>query len=276
MLLADKIAITFNQGTPLEMCALRGVSLQIPKGQFVTVIGSNGAGKSTLLNVIAGELQPTAGRVLADDTDITSWPVHRRARLIARLFQDPRAGICERMSIIENISIALSRTSPAGFGFAINSKVRSLARERLALLKIGLEDRLEDRVALLSGGQRQALSLIMATLGPTKILLLDEHTAALDPAAADQVMQLTDNVVRSLGITTMMVTHSMRQALDYGSRIVMLHQGEIILDVSGAARSALDVSDLLKFFRRQHHRCRFTSEKQAPSSWNPGLSGFVL
>jgi putative tryptophan/tyrosine transport system ATP-binding protein len=251
MILVDKIAITFNQGTALEMRALRGVSLEIPKGQFVTVIGSNGAGKSTLLNIVAGELRPSSGHVLADEIDITSWPVHQRARMIARLFQDPRAGICEQMSIIENVAIALSRTSPAGFGFAIGSKVRKLARERLAMLKIGLEDRLEDRVALLSGGQRQALSLIMATLGPTKILLLDEHTAALDPAAADQVMQLTDNVVKTLGITTMMVTHSMRQALDYGSRIIMLHQGEIILDVSGAARSALDVNDLLKFFRRK-------------------------
>ena len=184
MILIDKIAITFNQGTPLEMRALRGVTLEIPDGQFVTVIGSNGAGKSTLLNIVAGEARPTVGRVLADGTDITQWPIHRRASKIARLFQDPRAGICGEMSIIENMAVALSRTSPAGFGFAINPSVRKLARERLSMLNIGLENRLEDRVTLLSGGQRQALSLIMATLGPTKILLLDEHTAALDPAAA--------------------------------------------------------------------------------------------
>ena len=251
MILVDKVAITFNRGTPLEMRALRGVTLEIPQGQFLTVIGSNGAGKSTLLNIIAGELLPNAGRVEVDGTDVTSWPIHRRADRIARLFQDPRAGICEQMSIIENIAIALSRTSPARFGFAIGSSVRKLARERLAILGLGLENRLEDRVALLSGGQRQALSLIMATIGPTKILLLDEHTAALDPSAADQVMKLTDDVVRSLGITTMMVTHSMRQALDHGSRIIMLHQGEIILDVSGAERAALDVPDLLKLFRRK-------------------------
>jgi putative tryptophan/tyrosine transport system ATP-binding protein len=251
MILIDKIAITFNQGTPLEMRALRGVTLEIPDGQFVTVIGSNGAGKSTLLNIVAGEARPNVGRVLADGTDITQWPIHRRASKIARLFQDPRAGICGDMSIIENMAIALSRTSPARFGFAINPSIRKLARERLSMLNIGLENRLEDRVALLSGGQRQALSLIMATLGPTKILLLDEHTAALDPVAADQVLKLTDDVVRSLGITTMMVTHSMRQALDYGSRIVMLHQGEIILDASGAERDALDVADLLKFFHRK-------------------------
>jgi putative tryptophan/tyrosine transport system ATP-binding protein len=251
MILVDKVAITFNRGTPLEMRALRGVTLEIPQGQFLTVIGSNGAGKSTLLNIVAGELLPDSGRVEVDRTDVTSWPIHRRASRIARLFQDPRAGICEQMSIIENIAIALSRTSPAGFGFAIGSAVRKLARERLAILGLGLESRLEDRVALLSGGQRQALSLIMATIGPTKILLLDEHTAALDPSAADLVMKLTDDVVRSFGITTMMVTHSMRQALDHGSRIIMLHQGEIILDVSGAERAALDVPDLLKFFRRK-------------------------
>jgi putative tryptophan/tyrosine transport system ATP-binding protein len=251
MILVDKVAITFNRGTPLEMRALRGVTLEIPQGQFLTVIGSNGAGKSTLLNIVAGELLPDYGRVEVDRTDVTSWPIHRRASRIARLFQDPRAGICEQMSIIENIAIALSRTSPAGFGFAIGSAVRKLARERLAILGLGLESRLEDRVALLSGGQRQALSLIMATIGPTKILLLDEHTAALDPSAADLVMKLTDDVVRSFGITTMMVTHSMRQALDHGSRIIMLHQGEIILDVSGAERAALDVPDLLKFFRRK-------------------------
>ena len=251
MILIDQVAVTFNQGAPLETRALRGVTLEIPQGQFLTVIGSNGAGKSTLLNIVAGELLPDAGRVEADGINVTSWPIHRRAGMIARLFQDPRAGIWEQMSIIENIAIALSRTSPARFGFAISSAVRKLARERLAMLDLGLENRLEDRVALLSGGQRQALSLIMATLGPTRILLLDEHTAALDPSAADQVMKLTDDVVRSLGITTMMVTHSMRQALDYGSRIVMLHQGEIILDVSGAERAALDVPDLLKFFRRK-------------------------
>lgn len=249
MILVDKVAISFNRGTPLEMHALRGVTVDIPQGQFLTVIGSNGAGKSTLLNIVAGELLPDSGHVWLDGTDVTSLPIHRRADKIARLFQDPRAGICEQMTIIENIAIALSRTSPARLGFAISSAVRKLACERLAILGLGLENRLEDRVALLSGGQRQALSLIMATVGPTTILLLDEHTAALDPSAADQVMKLTDDVVRSFGITTLMVTHSMRQALDYGSRIIMLHQGKIILDVSGTERAAMDVPDLLKFFR---------------------------
>ena len=251
MIRVTDIDITFNGGTALEMRALRDVSLDLPPGQFVTIIGSNGAGKSTLLNILAGELTPASGHIVIDDVDVTDWPIHRRAKLIARLFQDPRAGICEGMSIIENIGIAHARTSPSRFSFAITRAMRRLARERLSLLGLGLENRLDDRVALLSGGQRQALALIMATLGPTKVLLLDEHTAALDPAAADLVMKLTDDVVRNLGITTLMVTHSMRQALDYGNRIVMLHGGEIILDVSGPDRAALGIEDLLCYFKRK-------------------------
>ena len=251
MIRVEDVGITFNRGTALEMRALRGISLDLAAGQFLTLIGSNGAGKSTLLNILAGELTPASGRIVIDDFDVTSWPIQRRARLIARLFQDPRAGICETMSIIENIGIALARTSPRRFAFAITGATRRLARERLALLGLGLENRLEDRVALLSGGQRQALALIMATLGPTKVLLLDEHTAALDPAAADLVMKLTNDVVQSLGITTMMVTHSMRQALDYGNRLIMLHAGEIMLDVSGAERASLQVEDLLRYFQRR-------------------------
>jgi putative ABC transport system ATP-binding protein len=251
MISLEDIQITFNKGTPLEMRALRGVDLAIPKGQFLTVIGSNGAGKSTLLNILAGELIPDSGRVAVEDLDITRWPIYRRSAVIARLFQDPRAGICEHMSIIENIAIASARTSPRKFGFAITGDIRDQAVERLKMLGIGLERRLGDRVALLSGGQRQALSLIMATFGPAKILLLDEHTAALDPGAADLVMKLTDEIVRRLDITTLMVTHSMRQALDYGNRIVMLHQGRIMLDISGAERASMKAEDLLQLFRRK-------------------------
>ena len=250
IVLAD-IAITFNKGTPLEMPALRDVNLAIPKGQFVTMIGSNGAGKSTLLNILSGELVAEKGRVLLDDIDVTSWPIHARAPMIARMFQDPRSGICEQMSILENIAIASGRTSPRGFGLAITESLRKRAVERLAILGLGLEKRLDDRVALLSGGQRQALSLIMGTFGSAKILLLDEHTAALDPGAADLVMRLTDNVVRQFEITTVMVTHSMRQALDFGSRIVMLHQGSIILDISGAERASVTLDNLLDLFRRK-------------------------
>ncbi len=247
----ENVEITFNKGTALENRALRGINLLIPRGQFLTVIGSNGAGKSTLLNILAGELKPDAGRIVVDDTDVTSWPVHRRAAKISRMFQDPRAGICEHMSIIENVAIAAARTAPRGFRFAITADIRRLAKERLALLGLGLENRFDDQVSLLSGGQRQALSLVMATLGATKVLLLDEHTAALDPAAAELVMKLTGEVVRTLGITTMMVTHSMRQALELGNRIIMLHQGHITVDVSGAERASMTVADLLRLFQRK-------------------------
>jgi putative ABC transport system ATP-binding protein len=251
MIRADHIGVTFNRGTPLEMRALRDIDITVPTGQFVTVIGSNGAGKSTLLNIFAGELIPDEGRVLVDDRDVTTWPVHRRARMMARMFQDPRSGVCEAMSIIENISIASARTSPRGFRFAINSELRRTAVERLAMLGLGLERRLDDRVSLLSGGQRQALALIMATLGPIRVLLLDEHTAALDPAAAELVMKLTDELVHTLAITTVMVTHSMRQALDYGTRTIMLHQGHVTLDLSGEERSAVPVDELVRLFKRR-------------------------
>ena len=251
MIRADHIGVTFNRGTPLEMRALRDIDITVPTGQFVTVIGSNGAGKSTLLNIFAGELIPDEGRVLVDDRNVTTWPVHRRARMMARMFQDPRAGVCEAMSIIENISIASARTSPRGFRFAINSELRRTAVERLAMLGLGLERRLDDRASLLSGGQRQALALIMATLGPIRVLLLDEHTAALDPAAAELVMKLTDELVHTLAITTVMVTHSMRQALDYGTRTIMLHQGHVTLDLSGEQRSAVTVEELVRLFKRR-------------------------
>jgi putative tryptophan/tyrosine transport system ATP-binding protein len=251
MIVLNNIAITFNKGTPLEMPALCGINLTIPKGQFVTMIGSNGAGKSTLLNILSGELMPDRGRVLVDETDVTAWPINRRAAMIARLFQDPRTGICEQMSILENIAIAAGRTHPRFFRFAISEDIRKRAIERLATLGLGLEKRLDDRVALLSGGQRQALCLVMATFGPAKILLLDEHTAALDPGAAELVMQLTDDIVRQFEITAIMVTHSMRQALDHGSRILMLHQGAVMLDISGAERASITLEQLLALFKRK-------------------------
>ena len=244
-------AVTFNRGTALETKALRGLDLTVPAGQFVTVIGSNGAGKSTLLNCIAGEQALHAGCLQVDDADITAWPVWRRASVIARMFQDPRAGICEHMSILENVAIAAGRARPRRLGFAVTKTLRQTAQDRLRQLGLGLETRLADRVDLLSGGQRQALCLIMATLGTTKVLLLDEHTAALDPATADFVMQLTAKIVKSLRLTTIMVTHSMRQALDYGDRTIMLHQGHIVLDVAGAERDAMTIEDLLRLFRRR-------------------------
>jgi putative tryptophan/tyrosine transport system ATP-binding protein len=251
MIRVENLGIVFNRGTALENRALQDINLAIGAGEFISVIGSNGAGKSTLLNLLAGELCPSSGRIVIDDVDVTSWPVYRRSTMLSRMFQDPRAGICEDMSIIENIAIAAARTWPRGFRFAITDELRKLAVDRLAFLKLGLERRLHDRVALLSGGQRQALALIMATIGPTKVLLLDEHTAALDPAAAELVMQLTDNVVRKFGIATVMVTHSMRQALEFGSRTIMLHQGQIILDITGEKRASMTIEQLVRMFRRK-------------------------
>jgi putative tryptophan/tyrosine transport system ATP-binding protein len=251
MIRVDNVGITFNKGTVLENRALDDVTLSISAGEFVTIIGSNGAGKSTLLNLLAGEMLPTTGRVFIDDCDVTSWPVYRRARMLARMFQDPRAGICEDMSILENIAIAAGRTSPRQLRFAVPEETRALAIERLSLLQLGLERRLNDRVALLSGGQRQALALIMATLGSTKVLLLDEHTAALDPGAAELVLNLTTTIVKKFSITTVMVTHSMRHALDCGSRTIMLHQGQVILDIGGAERGSMTVEQLVKMFQRK-------------------------
>jgi putative ABC transport system ATP-binding protein len=248
---AENLGIIFNKGTALENRALHEVNLSIAPGQFVTVIGSNGAGKSTLLSLLAGELFPSTGRILIDGVDVTSWPVYRRAAILARMFQDPRAGICEEMSIIENIAIAAGRTTPRGFRFAITPQLRQQAAERLAILQLGLEKRLHDRVALLSGGQRQALALIMATLGTTKVLLLDEHTAALDPAAAELVLKLTDEIVKKFGITTVMVTHSMRQALEFGARTIMLHQGHVILDIAGTERASMTMERLVQMFQRK-------------------------
>lgn len=251
MIRVEDLGIIFNQGTALENRALHGINLTIAKGEFVSIIGSNGAGKSTLLNLLAGELRPSGGRIVIDGTDVTGWPVYRRSFMLARMFQDPRAGICEDMSIIENIAIAAARTQPRGFHFAITDEIRKLAVDRLAILRLGLERRLHDRVALLSGGQRQALALIMATLGTTRVLLLDEHTAALDPAAAELVMALTNSIVQKFGITTVMVTHSMRQALEFGSRTIMLHQGQIILDIAGEERASMTIERLVQMFRRK-------------------------
>ncbi|ANY17036.1 ABC transporter ATP-binding protein [Bordetella pseudohinzii] len=250
MLRAKDIFITFNAGTPIETRALRGLSLEIPTGQFVTVIGSNGAGKSTFLNAVSGDLPIDTGSIQINDADVTRQPVWARASQVARVFQDPMAGTCEDLTIEENMALAQCRGARRGFGRAVKASMREHFRERLATLGLGLENRLSDRIGLLSGGQRQAVSLLMAALQPSRILLLDEHTAALDPRTADFVLQLTARIVAENHLTTMMVTHSMRQALDVGDRTVMLHQGQVVLDVSGDERKGMDVPDLLAMFER--------------------------
>lgn len=250
MIEARDIAVTFRAGTPLENRALRGVSLDIPAGQFVTVIGSNGAGKSTFLNALAGDVPLAAGTIRIDGRDVSAWPATKRAALLSRVFQDPLGGTCEDLTIEENLAIALRRGARRGWRRALGRATRDKFRADLARLGLGLERRLQDQVGLLSGGQRQALSLLMATLSETKILLLDEHTAALDPQAAALVLELTRTFVVERRLTVLMVTHSMRQALDYGDRTVMFHQGDIIFDVKGDERRRLDVPDLLRLFEK--------------------------
>jgi putative tryptophan/tyrosine transport system ATP-binding protein len=244
------LEVTFNPGTALETRALRGVDLAIPQGQFVAVIGSNGAGKSTLLNALAGTARASRGRVLVDGADLTAVPAVRRARHIARVFQDPLAGSCESLTLEENLALAEARGGRRGLALALRGDRRERWRERLRSLGLGLEGRLGDRMGLLSGGQRQAASLLMATLAPLKILLLDEHTAALDPRTAALVMDLTARLVAEGRLTTLMITHSMQQALDHGDRLVMLHEGRVVLDREGEAKARLSVADLLDEFRR--------------------------
>ncbi len=250
MIRLEDITVTFGRGTPMETTALRSLDLAIPAGQFVTVIGSNGAGKSTVLNVLTGDAPVERGRVVIDDEDVTAWGSPRRAALVARVFQDPLAGSCADLSIEENLALAAARGARRGFSLAIDSRRRDDFRARLNRLGLGLESRLGDRMGLLSGGQRQAVSLLMATLQPMKILLLDEHTAALDPKTAEFVLALTEQIVSEQKLTTLMVTHSMRQALDHGDRIVMLHEGRVVLDVAGKERQGLDVPDLLALFAK--------------------------
>jgi putative ABC transport system ATP-binding protein len=250
MLSARNLHITFNAGTPIETRALCGLSLDIPSGQFVTVIGTNGAGKSTFLNAVSGDLAVDSGQILIDDHDVTRLPVWSRAERVARVFQDPLAGTCEDLTIEENMALAQQRGQRRSLGRAVRNSMRDEFRASLATLGLGLENRLGDRIGLLSGGQRQAVSLLMAALQPSRILLLDEHTAALDPRTANFVLELTARIVAEKQLTTMMVTHSMRQALDVGDRTVMLHQGEVVLDVSGEQRRGLDVPDLLQMFEK--------------------------
>ncbi|UTS91096.1 ABC transporter ATP-binding protein [Rhizobium anhuiense] len=250
MISVKDIKVVFGRGTPLQKQALNGVSLTIEQGSFVTVIGSNGAGKSTLLGVLAGDVIPREGQVLIGKSDVTRKSTAARAGLVARVFQDPLTGSCGALSIEENLALAARRGEKRGLASALGGNRRDYFKERIAELNLGLENRLKDRMDLLSGGQRQAVSLVMATLAGSEVLLLDEHTAALDPGMAEFVMNLTQKIVAERKLTTMMVTHSMRQALDYGHRTIMLHGGEIVLDVAGDNRKNLQVEDLIAMFRK--------------------------
>ena len=251
MLQLNDLHKTFNPGTVNEKVALNGVSLQMEAGDFATIVGSNGAGKSTLFNAITGGFIADEGSILLGGQDITFAPEHQRSKVIGHLFQDPLKGTAPNMTIEENLALAYLRagTAPNAIFSRISRKDKALFREKLALLDMGLEDRMKQPVGLLSGGQRQALTLLMATLVTPKLLLLDEHTAALDPATADKVLELTRRIVAEHRITCLMVTHNMAQALSLGSRTLMMADGSIVLDVSGTEREGLTVKDLLERFR---------------------------
>ncbi|MEG9475804.1 ABC transporter ATP-binding protein [Mannheimia indoligenes] len=253
MIELNNLFITFNKGTAIENPVLRGLSLKVEQGEFVSVIGSNGAGKSTMLNAISGDCFVDSGEIIIQGNKVNNTTTWQRANQVARVFQDPMAGTCESLTIEENMALAYQRGSKRGLGFAIKRQMRELFRDKLSLLGLGLENRLTDQMGRLSGGQRQAVSLLMASLQPSNILLLDEHTAALDPKTTDFVMELTNKIVREQKLTTLMVTHSMRQALDYGDRTVMLHQGQVAFDVSGEQRKQMDVPDLLRLFQQNRH-----------------------
>lgn len=250
MLDIQSISKTFNPGTVNAKKALSGLSLHLEPGDFVTIIGSNGAGKSTLFNAIAGVFYVDEGSLSLDGRDITFLPEFQRSRVIGRLFQDPLKGTAPGMTIEENLALAYLRSTKGSAPFArISKKDKAFFREKLPLLNMGLEDRMKQPVGLLSGGQRQALTLLMATLVPPKLLLLDEHTAALDPAAAEKILELTKEVVSKEHITCLMITHNMRQALELGNRTLMMADGNIILDVGGEERASTTVEGLLQRFR---------------------------
>lgn len=250
MLKLEQVKKTFNPGTVNEKPALNGISLEVKDGDFATIIGSNGAGKSTLFNAIAGSFFVDEGRIELDGRDITFLPEYKRALHIGRLFQDPMKGTAPHMTIEENLALAYMRVSKGQYSIfsRINHAQRKEFRERLSQLDMGLEDRMKQPVGLLSGGQRQALTLLMATLVPPKILLLDEHTAALDPATADKVIALTQKIVEEYHIACLMITHNMHSALSMGNRTLMMDDGRIVLDISGEERSHITVEELLKKF----------------------------
>ena len=248
MLELKNICKTFNPGTSNEVTALCGVDLTIDEGSWVIVIGTNGSGKSTLLNAVAGSFPVDAGAIRLADHDVTQWPEHRRSRMIGRVFQNPFSGTAATMSIAENFALATRRGLSRGLGWALSAELKKDLRDRVKQLNLGLEDRLGNIIGSLSGGQRQALTLLMATWLKPKLLLLDEHTAALDPKSADQVIHMTDEIVCREKLTTLMVTHSMHQGANLGDRLIMMHRGRIIHDFRGADKRRLRVNDLLARF----------------------------
>ena len=253
ILTLENISITFNPGTPDENPALKNINLSVNKGDFITVIGSNGAGKSTLYNIISGNLQPTTGSIKLNNQDITKLPEYKRAQYFGRIFQNPLLGTAGKMSLADNMMIC-SKKGWKGLKISLNRQRREQFKEELKKLNMGLENRLNDNVSQFSGGQRQALTLLMTVMSKPQILLLDEHTAALDPTNADIVMKLTKEFAEKYNLTVMMVTHNMQHALDYGNRLLMMDAGEIILDIAGEEKHNLTMNDLSEKFKaiRKH------------------------
>lgn len=253
ILTLENISITFNPGTPDENPALKNINLSVNKGDFITVIGSNGAGKSTLYNIISGNLQPTTGFIKLNNQDITKLPEYKRARYFGRIFQNPLLGTAGKMSLADNMMIC-SQKGWKGLKISLNRQRREQFKEELKKLNMGLENRLNDNVNQFSGGQRQALTLLMTVMSKPQILLLDEHTAALDPTNADIIMKLTKEFAEKYNLTVMMVTHNMQHALNYGNRLLMMDAGEIILDIAGEEKQNLTMDDLSKKFKaiRKH------------------------
>jgi putative ABC transport system ATP-binding protein len=242
----------FHKGSVNEVFALDNIDLQIDEGDFVTVIGSNGAGKSTLLNCIAGGFLPDSGKIIINKQDVTAWPEYKRAKLISRVFQDPLLGTCPSATIEQNMALASLRGKRRGLSRGVKSRDREKFREELRQLGLGLDERLLDKVGLLSGGQRQALTMLMATMLRPDVLLLDEHIAALDPKTANQILLLTQEIINQGKLTTLMITHNMKHAIRFGNRLIMLHQGGILLDLKGEEKENLTVRDLLaQFYKTQ-------------------------
>ena len=248
MLDIESLTKIFNRNTPDEKTAINGIELKVNKGEFVTVIGSNGAGKTTLLNLIAGTNRSDEGRILVDGEDVTYLNEHKRAKYLGRIFQNPLMGTASSMSIEQNLSMAELRGKSRGLSWGVTKNQRQRYRELLKKLELGLEKRLQDRVSLLSGGQRQCLTLLMVTISLPKLLLLDEHTASLDPKTAEKVIHLTDQIVRENELTTIMITHNMPQAIKYGNRMIMLHEGKIQFDIQGEDKIQLSVEEVVRRF----------------------------
>jgi putative ABC transport system ATP-binding protein len=250
LLQVNNLTKIFNSGTDNESILFKNLSLSINDGDFITVIGSNGAGKSTLLNIISGGSALDSGNIVLNRKDISTLPEYKRTRFIGRVFQDPSSGVAPSMTVLENLAMANNKNKTFTLSSAIKKKDRAVFRELLIRYSLGLEDKLDVKVGMLSGGQRQALSLVMATLSNPELLLLDEHTAALDPSMSEKVMNITSSIVTENNTTTLMVTHDLKQAISFGNRIIMLHRGEIILDMAGADKKQLTIETLLEHFKK--------------------------